>query len=152
MVIFMVCLAAFCIAHAGLTIYEVTHLCSVRAQHDVSMTTAWAADQDLRTPWWWFHSSLLTTACAQTPLLGRPTHTCVCQLTPPCCTCLPMFRVCLCQLSLSVLVTCLLWLSSPGLGGITKPIFSIPLFSQFFRTIKRMATYWISCSYLTDVT
>ena len=36
----------------------------------------------------------------------------------------------------------------PGVG-VTKPIFSIPLFSRFFRIIKTHVTYMISRSYLT---
>ena len=35
--------------------------------------------------------------------------------------------------------------------GVTKPFFSIPSFSQFFKIIKTLVTYIISCSYLTGV-
>ena len=35
--------------------------------------------------------------------------------------------------------------------GVTKPIFSVPLFSQFFRIMKTKVTYMISLSYLTGV-
>ena len=40
--------------------------------------------------------------------------------------------------------------ASPGVG-VTKPISSAPLFSQFFRVIKILVTYGISHPYLTDV-
>ena len=36
-------------------------------------------------------------------------------------------------------------------GGYTKPIFSVLLFSRFFRIIKTHVTYMISLSYLTGV-
>ena len=41
--------------------------------------------------------------------------------------------------------------SWPGVG-VTKPIFSVPLFSQFFTMIKTLATCMIPHSYLTGVT
>ena len=37
-------------------------------------------------------------------------------------------------------------------GGVTKPIFSFPLFSQFFGMMKTMITWMISSSHLTGVT
>ena len=43
-----------------------------------------------------------------------------------------------------------LW-SGPGVG-VTKPIFSVPLFSQFFRMIKTVVTWMISSSCLAGVT
>ena len=36
--------------------------------------------------------------------------------------------------------------------GVTKPIFSVPLFSHFFRMIKTVVTCMISSSYLAGVT
>ena len=36
-------------------------------------------------------------------------------------------------------------------GGVTKPIVSVPLFSQFLRMLKTLATCMISRSYLTGV-
>ena len=39
----------------------------------------------------------------------------------------------------------------PG-GGVTKPIFSVPLFPQIFRMIKTAVTCMISSSYLAGVT
>ena len=38
----------------------------------------------------------------------------------------------------------------PGVG-VTKPIFSVPLFSSFFIIIKTLVTYIISCSYIWQV-
>ena len=38
----------------------------------------------------------------------------------------------------------------PGVG-VTKPIFSIPLFSEFFNIIKTHVIYWRSRLYLTGV-
>ena len=38
----------------------------------------------------------------------------------------------------------------PGVG-VTKPISSVPLFSEFFNIIKTYVTYWISRLYLTGV-
>ena len=35
--------------------------------------------------------------------------------------------------------------------GVTKPISSVPLFSNFFRVIKTHVTYWISRLYLSGV-
>ena len=35
--------------------------------------------------------------------------------------------------------------------GVTKPISSVPLFSDFFSIIKTHATYWISRLYLTGI-
>ena len=35
--------------------------------------------------------------------------------------------------------------------GVTKPISSVPLFSEFFSIIKTYVTYWISRLYLTGV-
>ena len=35
--------------------------------------------------------------------------------------------------------------------GVTKRIYSIPLFSQFFKLIKILVTYGISLSYFADV-
>ena len=34
---------------------------------------------------------------------------------------------------------------------VTKPVSSIPLFSHFFRVIKILVIYWISCSYFINV-
>ena len=42
--------------------------------------------------------------------------------------------------------------SKPPWGGVTKPIFSVPLFSQFFRIMKTVVTLMISSSYLAGVT
>ena len=39
---------------------------------------------------------------------------------------------------------------SPGVG-VTKPIFSVPLFSQFFRIMKTVVTLKIPSSYLAGV-
>ena len=39
----------------------------------------------------------------------------------------------------------------PGVG-VTKPIFSVPLFSQIFRMMKTVVTWMISSSYLAGVT
>ena len=36
--------------------------------------------------------------------------------------------------------------------GVTKPISSIPLFSNFFNIVKTRISYWTSCLYLTGVT
>ena len=36
--------------------------------------------------------------------------------------------------------------------GVTKPISSIPLFSEFFNIVKTRVSYWISRLYLTGVT
>ena len=36
-------------------------------------------------------------------------------------------------------------------GGVTKPIPSFPLFSEFFSIVKKHVSYWISSSYLTGV-
>ena len=36
--------------------------------------------------------------------------------------------------------------------GVTKPIYPEPLFSEFFSITKMHARYWISRSYMTDVT
>ena len=36
-------------------------------------------------------------------------------------------------------------------GGVTKPISSVPLFSEFISIVKRHLSYWISRSYLTGV-
>ena len=44
--------------------------------------------------------------------------------------------------------TCSIW---SGVG-VSKPIFAVPLFSQFFRMIKTLFTCMISRSYLTGVT
>ena len=36
--------------------------------------------------------------------------------------------------------------------GVTKPIFSVPLFSTFSVIVKTNVSYWISCLYLAGVT
>ena len=41
--------------------------------------------------------------------------------------------------------------SSPGVG-VTKPISSVPLFSEFFSIVKTHVRYWISHLYLTGIT
>ena len=40
--------------------------------------------------------------------------------------------------------------SAPGVG-VTKPISSVPLFSEFFNNAKTHVDYWISCLYLAGV-
>ena len=37
-------------------------------------------------------------------------------------------------------------------GGVTKPIYSVPLFSSFFRIVKSYVSYWTSRLYLAGVT
>ena len=44
-----------------------------------------------------------------------------------------------------------IWRHRPGVG-VTTPIFSVPLFSQFFRMMKTVVTWMISSSYLAGVT
>ena len=44
------------------------------------------------------------------------------------------------------------WSTACSGVGVTKPIFSVPLFSQFFTMIKTLATCLIPHSYLTGVT
>ena len=41
-------------------------------------------------------------------------------------------------------------LIEPGVG-VTKPISSVPLFSEFFSIVKTHFRYWISCLYLTGI-
>ena len=42
---------------------------------------------------------------------------------------------------------------SGGAGvGVTKPIFSVPLFPRFFTFVETLVAYWISRPYLTGVT